>query len=187
MKSSEVTRRITSFLLVTGLTVLGATAYAAGPVNAASRVSDDKPEAPRDESTRGELKIEGTHISRLVLRREDGHSEDWSKLSGSINLPVGTYRVGQLTLGDGYTCQSQGLTKLGQIKVTEEEPAVLKAGGPLEQIVDVKRQGRTLVLDYHLRGIGGEEYTAPRQIDNRGAFTVYRGDKAIGAGAFEYG
>lgn len=174
MKSSTAPRRTAFPSLVGGLIVLG-TLVSVG-------LAQD-----RTEPARGELKIEGTHIARLVLRRDDGHSEEWSNLSGSINLPVGTYGLGQLTLRGDYTCQPQGLTAMGPIKVTEDKPAILKAGGPLQQTIKVKRQGRTLVIDYHLQGIGGEEYTAPRRMDNRATFTAYRGDKTIAAGNFEYG
>lgn len=134
---------------------------------------------------RGELTIEGTHITRLVLcHSSDNHIEKWSNLEGSIRLPVGTYSVQQLELRGGCNWQGSGLAK---IEVGKDKPAVLKAGGPLRQTIDVTRQGRTLVLNYRLLGIGGEQYTSPKQPDKRATFTVYRGDKAIATGAFEYG
>ena len=139
------------------------------------------------EPAQGELQIEGTHIARLVLRRDDNHTEEWSNLSGSIKLPGGMYRVEQLELRGGYTCQQQSLGGLGQITVTKDKPAVLKAGGPLRQIIEVDRRGRTLVLNYGLLGIGNETYVAPTLADSRATFAVYNGDKTIGAGAFEYG
>jgi hypothetical protein len=139
------------------------------------------------EKATGELKIEGTHIARLVLRGDDNHTEDWTDLSGSINLPVGTYRVQRLELRDNCMCQPQSLTELGQITVSEDKPAGLKAGGPLRQTIDVRRQGRVLVLSYRLLGIGGETYATSRLSDRRPTFTVYKGDKALASGAFEYG
>lgn len=137
--------------------------------------------------TQGQLRIEGTHIAHLVLRRDDDHTEEWSNLSGSIALPVGTYSIQQLSLRGDYTCQAQSLTALGQIEVSRDKPAVLKAGGPLRQKVEVRRHGRMLVLDYRLLGIGGEMYGPPPVPDRRGTFTVYRGDRAVANGAFEYG
>jgi hypothetical protein len=172
MRSLQVPRRIACPLLAGCLIVLS-TVVSIGLAQ------------ERAEPAQGELKIEGTHIARLVLRRADGHIEEWSNLSASINLPVGGYRVQQLVLRGNYTCHSQGLTALGQIKVTENEPAVLKAGGPLRQIIEVDRRGRTLVLNYRLRGVGDEEYTPLPA--GRAAFAVYQGDKAIASGAFEYG
>jgi hypothetical protein len=137
------------------------------------------------QSTQGELKIEGTHIARLVLRRDDDHTEEWSNLRGSIQLPVGTYRVKQLTLRDSCSCQPESLTKLGPIEISADTPAVLKAGGPVQQSIAVNRRGSMLTLGYALHGIGGEEYT-PRPAA-RAKFTAYRGRTVIATGAFEYG
>lgn len=174
VKDLTVPRRTVFCLLIGGLFVLGSPAPTGRAQNQA-------------EPVQGELKIEGTHIAQLTLQRDDGHSEQWSNLSGSIMLPVGTYHIRQLSLRGEYVGQSQDLTKLGQIEITKDEPAVLKAGGPLRQVVEVKRQGRMLVLNYRVQGIGGEEYGPSRRPDSRAKFTVYRGEKAIATGAFEYG
>ncbi|MBN1362783.1 MAG: hypothetical protein JW993_19450 [Sedimentisphaerales bacterium] len=173
MKSGRISKKVVCRLLAAGLMALG------GAVSAARAQDADQP--------KGKLKIEGTHIARLLLERDDGHTEEWSNLRGTIELPVGTYRVKQLTLRDDYTCQAQGLTKLRHLEVAPDKTAVLKAGGPLQQTIQIKRQGRVLVLNYQLRGIGGEEYAAPRRADNRATFTVYRGDRAIANDDFEYG
>ena len=133
----------------------------------------------------GELRFEGTHIARLWLVREDGHPEEWENLSGTIEIPVGTYQIRQLTLDDSYACQTDSLAALGPIKIDSNEPAVLKAGGPLQQAVTVARQGRILVLSYSLRGIGNEQYTPRTEAGAK--LTVYRGDEAIATGRFEYG
>ena len=134
---------------------------------------------------RGRLKIEGTHISRLVVRRDGGRVEKFTDPGRSVKLPVGTYHVQELHLCDGFVARSPA--SLGPIEVTAKAPGVLKAGGPLQQKVQVRRQGRTLVIDYRLLGIGGEAYGPPGSPDKRARFTVYRGSKAIGGGAFEYG
>jgi hypothetical protein len=136
-------------------------------------------------SAQGELRIEGTHITRLVLRRDDDRTGEWSNLSGSIQLPVGTYQVRQLTLRDGYSCQPGSLTRLGPIEIRADAPAVLKAGGPLQQSIAVNRRGSMLILSYALHGIGGEKYTPHPAA--RARFTAYRGETAIATGAFEYG
>lgn len=158
-------------LLAVGLIVLNAAVFAA---------------LARDsEEPKGELKIGGTHVARLGLERDDGHTENWTHLRGSVELPVGTYQVQQLRLYDDYSCQQRSLASLGPIVITEDEPAVLKAGGPLQQTVTITRQGRTLILGYGLQGIGGEQYT-PRSAA-QAEFSVYRGDTAIASGNFEYG
>ena len=171
-KNVRMPKKLASFWLAGGLIVLSAAVSAT--------LAQDQPQSPR-----GQLKIEGTHINRLFLERDDGHTEDWSNLNGSIELPVGTYQVKQLTLKDSYTCQAGSLTKLGPIEINADTPAVLKAGGPLRQSIEINRRSRTLILNYRLHGIGGEEY-APHS-GAHAKFTVYSGEKAIATGAFEYG
>jgi hypothetical protein len=172
MKYSIAPRRIVLSCLVGSLVVLSLTVSIG--------MAQDQ-----TEPARGQLKIEGTHIARLLLQRDDGHTEEWSNLSGTIELPVGTYQVKQLSLQDGYTCQAGSLTKLGPIEISADAPTVLRAGGPLQQSIGVNRRGRMLILNYRLHGIGGEEY-APHS-GAHAKFTVYRGTTAIAAGAFEYG
>ena len=170
MKSLRISKIVAYRLLAGGLIVLGVLT------------------SPTMAQDRGELKIEGTHIARLVLHGgDDGHTEEWTKLSGTLSLPVGTYRVQRLELSNGSACQSQGLVDLGPIEITKDEPAVLKAGGPLQQMIECRRQGYILLLSYSLRGIGNEPYSPPSRPDQRAKFTVYQGDKEIASGAFEYG
>lgn len=171
MESGRSSRKAAYRLLAVGLIALNAA------VSAALAQDSEEP--------KGELKIGGTHIARLRLERDDGHTENWAHLSGSVELPVGTYQVQQLSLYDDYSCQQRSLVSLGPIVITEDEPAVLQAGGPLQQTVTIARRGRTLILGYGLQGIGGEQYT-PRSAA-RAKFSVYRGDTAIASGNFEYG
>jgi len=142
--------------------------------------------AQESAASKGKLKVEGTHIARLTLRRDDGHIEEWSNLSGTIAIPVGSYEVEQLTLSDNYSCscQSKSLSELGPIEISEAEPAVLKAGGPLRQSIDVERRGSMLVLTYHLRGIGNEEYEPVSA--GQAKFAIYRGDTAVHTDSFTY-
>ena len=141
--------------------------------------------AQRMAEPKGELRFEGTQIARIILARDDGHVEEWTNLSGTIEIPAGSYQVRLLTLKGDYPCQPGSLAALGPIEISPEEPAVLKAGGPLEQTITVNRQGRTLVLGYGLRGIGDEEYQSHSAAHAK--FTAYQGQKAIATGAFEYG
>lgn len=172
LRSSRAGRQAGRRLLAIGLLALSVTASAGWAYEA-------------NQPRQGKLKIDGTHISRLVLQRDDNHTEEWTNLGGSIELPVGTYQVRQLSLRDNYTCQPQSLAKLGPIEIRADEPAALKAGGPLQQSIGVIRRGSMLVLSYRLHGIGGEEYGP--QPAARAEFVVYRTDKAIGGGTFEYG
>ena len=136
---------------------------------------------------KGELKIEGTHISRLILERQDKHREEWSNLSGSISVPVGTYRVQQIELQGGYSYASAGEADLSRITISPDQPAVLKAGGPLRPAVRTERRGRVLVLNYELVGIGSEKYRPVPTPQGPPSFTIYKGDRAIASGQFQYG
>ena len=139
------------------------------------------------EPARGEVRIEGTHIKQLVLFGGDTpHQEVLTDPNTSLRLPVGAYRVQLIELQGGYTCPAQSTIGLGRIAVMEDTPEVLKVGGPLRQEVTVTRQGRVLVLDYGLLGIGGERYSAADR-SKPPRFTICKGDAAIASGGFEYG
>lgn len=143
--------------------------------------------AQQPEAAKGELKIEGTHIVRLVLERQDKHREEWSNLSGSISMPAGTYRVQQIELQGGYSYPALGVADLAQISISPDKPAILRAGGPLRPAVRTERQGRVLILNYELMGIGDEKYRPAVTPQNPPSFTIYKGDKAVISGQFEYG
>ncbi len=74
-----------------------------------------------------------------------------------------------------------------RITVTQSQPGHLKAGGPLDSSVDVKRTGRFLNLSYALKGIGGLSYTSAADRGDSPGFRILKGDKEIETGNFEYG
>lgn len=144
------------------------------------------------EQTLGELRIEGHYISELVLCRKDGHVETFTtpneELNEILRLPVGEYRLRTVILRGGYTAGYATSISVGDwIKVTENKQAVLKAGAPLKPAVNVRKRGNFLVMDYQLKGIGGQIYRETRRDDKRPSFTVYKGDNVVGSGRFEYG
>ena len=138
------------------------------------------------ETALGELKLEGEHVERLVLREKDGHTERFDKPGETIELPVGQYQLLESHLDGGYTCFQGGGPQNKWITIAENAPAVLKVGAPLKQTMEVKRQGKALALDYKLLGVGGEAY-ARADRSNPPSFTVYKGDKEIASGQFAYG
>jgi len=132
----------------------------------------------------GELKIEGKYIKQLVLKGEDGAGIKFDQPGESIKVAVGKYLLREVQLEGGYACRIW--SDANWVEVGEDKPAVLKVGAPLKQIVKATRQGRVLALNYKLLGIGGETYVR----DDRSkppTFTVYKGDKRIASGTFEYG
>ena len=142
--------------------------------------------AQGQEKALGELKLEGEHVERLVLRRKDGHTERFDQPGETVKLPVGQYHLMESHLEGGYTCFQGGRSQTKWITIAENTPAVLKVGAPLKQTLEVKRQGRALALDYKLLGIGGEAYTRADR-SNPPDFTVYKGEQEIASGQLAYG
>jgi hypothetical protein len=132
----------------------------------------------------GKLRLEGQHIERLTLQRKDGHAEQIARPEEIIELPVGDYRLQDVRLEGGFVYNGRSLV-YNWLAITEDEPAVLKVGAPLKQTVSIKRRGPVLELRYRLTGAGGETYAVTRS--KHPAFTVFKGDKKVGGGEFEFG
>ena len=143
-------------------------------------------EANKQNSAVGELKLEGKHIERLVLRRKDNRTERLDQPAETIKLQVGEYRLLETHLKGGYICRSSRTPTGDWITIAEDKPAVLKVGAPLKQTVKAHRRGRILALNYELLGVGGEMYTSANR-SKPPTFTVYKGDKEIASGKFEFG
>lgn len=143
-------------------------------------------EARDQKSTLGELRLEGKHIERMALRRNDGHMEVFNNPGETVKLPAGQYLLQDIRLKGGYTRQTT-MRRNNRVVISEGEPALLKVGGPLKQTISVRRQGSILQLAYSLTGVGGETYAAVRNAGKRPAFAIYKGEKKIGAGEFEFG
>ncbi len=143
-------------------------------------------EANKQNSALSELKLQGKHINYLVLRRKDGYSEKFNRPAETIEMPVGEYRLQEVRLEGGYTCPPLSVSGRDWITVGEDKPSMLKVGAPLKQTVRVQRQGRILILNYELLGVGGEKYTGP-DMSKPPTFTVYKGDKEIASDKFEFG
>jgi hypothetical protein len=135
----------------------------------------------------GELKLEGRSVVRLILRREDNNErETFRRPEQVIKLPTGKYSVQEVHLDGGYICYASRGPKRHLVTVTADEPATLKIGAPLKPTVKVSRQGRLLLMNYELLGVGGEQYTDGNRSDPP-TFTVYRGEKEIFSDKFEFG
>ncbi len=131
----------------------------------------------------GRLKIDGEHIERLILRDERDRAVPFDHPGGSVELPVGTYRVTEIVLDGGYTSQD---SQLGSVEIREGEEAVLRAGAPLRHGVDARRQGRYLILGYALCGREGERYV-DRNWTHPPRFVIRKDGRQIASGRFEYG
>ena len=138
-----------------------------------------------EQPTRYELKLEEGNIERLILQSGE-QKKTFDKPGKSIMLKPGTYQVYRLQLKDGFTYNPyENTTRLGPIQIRPGEPAVLKAAGPLEQHIKVQRNGQLLTMDYRLIGSAGESYRNDRR--HPPIFTIYKGDKEIASGKFQFG
>jgi hypothetical protein len=150
----------------------------------------DAQKAYGEKPAQGELKIEGKYIKQLTLEREDGNKVTFDQPGESIKIAAGKYRLQEVHLEGGYTYQEWMVPrpelKQNWIEVGEDKPAVLKVGAPLKQILTAKREGRALELDYKLSGIGGENYAGPDS-SKPPRFDIYKGNRKIASGEFEYG
>jgi hypothetical protein len=143
-------------------------------------------QAQEQKQALGELRIEGKYIEWLVLCGKNGLTKQFSEPNETIKLAIGEYRIQNVSLKGGYTCNSLNASTNGWITIAENEPVVLKVGAPLKQILTVNRQGKNLIMDYKLLGVGGEAYINGAR-SSRPGFTIYKGDKEIATGRFEYG
>ena len=137
----------------------------------------------------GELKIAGAYVQRATLERGP-YVVILDKPGATVQVPVGRYSVAKVSLKKGGAeAYLDGRTQsaLGHITVNEKRPAELTAGGPLTNSVTVSRRGTSLVLNYHLVGMGGSYQLGNLDRSHPPEFTIYQGDRKIASGKFEFG
>ncbi|MGD1083378.1 MAG: hypothetical protein ABSA47_01355 [Verrucomicrobiota bacterium] len=138
----------------------------------------------------GEVKITGQFISRLVLMG-GLYQVVLDQPAGVVKIPTGTYNQAEVRLEHNGTAafrKTAGAQFDARISVDERTPAVLNAGGPLTNSVNASRDGRDLVLDYLLIGAGGQTYQLAAQDPTKPpSFAIYKGEKKIESGDFEFG
>ncbi|MHC4693088.1 MAG: hypothetical protein ACYS67_10135 [Planctomycetota bacterium] len=130
----------------------------------------------------GELKLEGKHIQQIIFVDRERKREKYNNPGESIKLPAGEYQLLEVHLEGGYVSNSFSRWTT----VDKDKPNVLKVGAPLKQSVRVQRRRNLLVLDYELFGVGGHKYVQARR-GTPPQFAIYRGDKKIASGKFEFG
>jgi len=87
-------------------------------------------------------------------------------------------------LKGGYT--RNRITTSERITIRAGRQEVLKIGAPLVPTIKAQRQGRILRLSFELLGVGGEAYTTGDR-STPPTFTVYKGQREIASGEFEFG
>jgi hypothetical protein len=142
------------------------------------------------EKPMGRLDIDGENIARVVLE-SDSSTVLLYYPEKSISIPAGDYLCHSIFLyGEkaGMFMYDSRRTGSSTLSVPCDKSVTFTAGGPLDNNVEVAREGNTLNLRYKLLDSGRREYQ--RLQDNREkppAFTVYRGNKKIASDTFEYG
>jgi hypothetical protein len=138
----------------------------------------------------GDLKITGQFIRRLVLTGGP-YLVILDQPSDVVTIPTGSYNQSDIQLeqnGAEAFCNSGQSQVARRLSVTDKTPAGLTAGGPLTNSVTASRHGRDLRLDYRLVGAGGETYQLANQDRSKPPeFAIYKGDKKIASGKFEFG
>ncbi len=144
--------------------------------------------AAEDSPATGELHIEGGSVTGLTLEDEQEKRNHFSASGPVITLPPGKYRLFEVALEGGYTCWPRLMPQeLWQwITVAPGQVARLRVGAPLRQVVEIRRQGPAMVLNYELIGQGGERY-APDDTSEPPTFAVYKGEHKVASGDFEFG
>ena len=153
---------------------------------------DSKPllEVTFTETTRpmGQLNIEGKFIKYLAAAGDSLSSlAVFDSPEKTISIPVGNYHIRKIFLDGGAAglFQAQTITSLN---IKEGEITELKAGAPLNHSVNLSRTGNIFKLNYELLDTGGISYAALRiRPDVPPTVTVYKGNKIIASGKFEYG
>lgn len=139
----------------------------------------------------GELQITGKYIERVMLACET-YTVVLDRPTNTVKVPVGNYNTRNILLEQGgiaaYSATTMGQTTSPTIAVNSKAPTMMAIGGPLTNSVVVTHQGGDLRMDYSLIGAGGMTYQLA--VQNRSKppeFAIYKGDKSIATGTFEYG
>ena len=137
----------------------------------------------------GTLGIEGQSIKRLFLVSDDT-TVILDSPPDKVAVPVGDYHWSKVFLEaddpegvfEGHPRYPSGT----EVSIHTDHPADVKVGGPLAPSVAVKRSGRMLVLNYELRGKGGELYRALGK-ESAPRFSIRHWGRELASGKFEYG
>jgi hypothetical protein len=152
--------------------------------------ADDSLElAMRSEPVRtGSLRLDGMYIERLSLAPQAGGLATVLVTNpGSVTaVPAGEYRGLNVWLRGGDR-EAWGRVE-EQVRVSEGGETRVVVGGPLTNSVDVTVLGAALRMDYRLIGAGGRRYELVGEDRSQPPrFAIYRGERKVGAGNFEYG
>jgi hypothetical protein len=138
----------------------------------------------RPDTALGRMEIAGGHDGKMAFMLGTAAFIAFPGGQSSFQAPIGTYKLAQVEMPGGWRLdRARGQT----LTVREGEATQVPVGGPLREVVSVTRSGNALLLGYSVMGAGDMEYSRPADHMNPPRFAVYRGDRRVGGGAFEYG
>ena len=140
------------------------------------------------EKPQGQLKLEGKFINRLTLSSGSSTVLLYSP-EDTVSVPVGSYHCKGVFLDGGEAGMfTTEIRHHPTVKITQDQPATLKVGGPLVNSVKVEPFGSTLRLKYLLTDSAGNEYESfSGRSENPPVLIVKKDGKEIASGDFEYG
>jgi hypothetical protein len=124
------------------------------------------------------------NLDRVTLRATNGHLALLTGPWKGLRLPQGQYTVESVLLRQGTTEAYRLLYPPTLVNQTSRELAL---GGPLTNSVAILHWGRTLRLNYDLRGADGQSYRLMTPSPQPPTFEVRKGDRQLITGSFQYG
>gem|GEM_PF-3366285 len=138
------------------------------------------------ETALGQLELAGMYVDRLVLANAPHRAAFFHGPARIIRLPVGTYTDIEVFLKNDDSEATAAFDE--KVVVTANTTNTLPVGGPLTNSVTITQRGRILRMDYKLVGYSGKPY----ELVHSGRlkepeFTIYKGDRRIASGKFQFG
>ena len=146
-------------------------------------------------SARGDLRIDGERIQRLVLFREldkdKGQAIVLLEAPGGVeSVPAGRYELLRVYVAEKRKDNPFYAAYEKPIVVEPGATMALEVGGPLNHSVTAHRErADRLRLEYRLEGRDGREYEQLWRDGRTSApqVAIYHNDRQLTSGAFEYG
>ncbi|MBZ5499418.1 MAG: hypothetical protein LAP85_23720 [Acidobacteriia bacterium] len=141
-------------------------------------------------SPMAEVTLDGKFVRRLILQG-DARLAILESPGRTVTLPADNYRIQTVYLvpaADKPVLTGVSTSETSRITVAAGAPNRLQIGAPFVSSVRAERKGSSLLLSYVLKGAAGEEYTVMTP-DRRNPpkFVIYRGDRQVASGNFQFG
>lgn len=137
----------------------------------------------------GMIHLRGDRIERLLLEGKSGEDTQVVVLDrpgeGPLEIPTGTYTKQTVMLRAATNWLTA--TRYAPVAVQYGRTADLAIGAPLNGTAEARRYGARLYLTQAVKGRGGETYTLPSSRGGPPKVEIWKGDRHLASGQFEYG